>query len=75
LHNMVLAEPHVLMRGTENDMPTVVEVFTWRTHDIADNVPPDIQAFWDKFSTMVEARDGHKPIEFPEMTIIPLPKH
>ena len=73
--NMVLVEPHVLMRGEENGKPIVVEVFTWRTHDVPDSVPPDIQAYWDKFNDMVEARDGHQPIEFPEMTLIQPPAH
>jgi len=68
--NMVFVEPYVLMRGTENGKPIVVEVFTWRSGDAPDNAPPEIQAYWDKFNTMVEARDGHKGIEFPVMTLL-----
>ena len=73
--NMVLAEPHVLMRGMENGKPIVVEVFTWRTHDVPDSVPSAIQAYWDKFNAMVETRDGKPGIEFPEMTLIQPPAH
>lgn len=70
--DMVLAEPHVLLRGDENGKPVVVEILSWREHGIPDNVPPAIQAYWDKMNAMVEARDGHHAIEFPEMTLVPL---
>jgi quinol monooxygenase YgiN len=68
--NMVFAEPYVLMRGTENGKPIVIEVFTWRSGDTPDNAPTEIQAYWDKFNAMVEARDGHQGIEFPVMTLL-----
>jgi hypothetical protein len=73
--DMVLSSPHVLLRGEENGKPVVVEILSWREHGIADNVPPEIQAYWDKMNAMVEARDGHKGIEFPEMTLVPIAEH
>ncbi len=70
--DMVVPAPHVLLRGEEDGKPIVVEVLSWREHGIPDNVPPEIQAYWDKMNAMVEARGGHKGIEFPEMTIVPI---
>jgi hypothetical protein len=67
---LVVAEPHILLRGVENGKPIVVEVFSWKNHEVPDHVPPAIQLYWDKINNMVEDRDGHKGIEFPEMTII-----
>ena len=70
--DMVMPTPHVLLRGEENGKPIVVEILSWRAHGIPDNVPPDIQAYWDKMNAMVEGRDGLKGIEYPEMTIVPV---
>lgn len=70
--DMVIPSPHVLLRGEENGKPIVVEVLSWKAHGIPDDVPPEIQAYWDRMNAMVEARDGHKGIEFPEMTIVPM---
>jgi hypothetical protein len=70
--NMVIPAPHILLRGEENGKPIVVEILSWREHGIPDDVPPAIQAYWDRMNAMVEARDGHKGIEFPEMTIVPV---
>lgn len=70
--DMVIPVPHVLLRGEENGKPIVVEILSWKAHGIPDDVPPAIQAYWDKMNAMVEARDGHKGIEFPEMTIVPV---
>jgi hypothetical protein len=70
--DMVIPAPHVLLRGEENGKPIVVEILSWKAHGIPDDVPPEIQAYWDKMNARVEARDGHKGIEFPEMTIVPV---
>jgi hypothetical protein len=56
--NMVVPTPHVLLRGEEDGKPIVVEILSWREHGIPDNVPPEIQAYWNKMSAMVEARGG-----------------
>jgi hypothetical protein len=68
--DLVVAEPYVLLRGEENGKPVFVQVFSWKDHDVSDHVPPAIQAYWDKMNAMVEARDGHSGIEFPEMTVV-----
>jgi hypothetical protein len=35
--DMVLAEPHLLLRGVEDGKPIVVEIFTWKTHEAPDH--------------------------------------
>ena len=68
--NLVLAEPYLLLQGEENGKPTVVEIFSWKDHEVSDHVPAEIQKYWDRMNTMVESRDGHPGIEFPEMTLV-----
>jgi quinol monooxygenase YgiN len=68
--NLVLNAPHVVLRGEENGRPIVIEVFRWRDHDAPEHVPPAIQQYWDKINAMVENRNGHSGIEFPEMTMV-----
>ena len=55
--DLVLADPHLVLQGEEHCRPT--------TH-----VPAQIQTYWDKINRMVEARDGHLGVEFPEMSIV-----
>jgi hypothetical protein len=69
---LVVAEPHVLLRGADHGKPIVVEVFSWKDHDAPEHVPAAIQGYWDKFNGMVEDRDGHRGIEFPEMNLVQL---
>ena len=68
---LVLADPHILLKGKDDGgKPIFVEVFTWRDHDAPDHVPPEVQAIWNHLQSLVEARDGHKGIEFPEFEIV-----
>jgi len=68
--NLVLAEPHLVLRGEEDGRPMIVELFSWKNHDAPEHVPQRIQKYWDRINTMVESRDGHPGVEFPEMTIV-----
>ena len=68
--DLVLAEPHLVLQGEEHGRPTVVEVFSWKDHDAPEHVPAQIQRYWDKINGMVESRDGHPGVEFPEMSIV-----
>jgi hypothetical protein len=68
--NLVLDGPHVVMQGEERGKPIVVELFSWKNHDAPEHVPPSIQQYWDQINQMVESRDGHAGIEFPEMRIV-----
>jgi hypothetical protein len=68
--DLVLADPHLVLQGEEHGKPTVVVVFRWKDHDTPEHVPAQIQKYWDKINGMVESRDGHPGVEFPEMSIV-----
>ena len=68
--DLVLADPHLVLQGKEPAGPKIVEVFSWKDHDAPEQVPAQIQKYWDKINGMVEPRDGHPGIEFPEMSIV-----
>jgi hypothetical protein len=68
--DLVLADPHLVLQGEEHGRPTIMEVFSWKDHDAPEHVPAQIQKYWDKINGMVESRDGHPGVEFPEMSIV-----
>lgn len=68
--DLVTAEPYLLLEGTEEGKPIVVEIFRWKRRGIPEHVPPEIQVYWDRINSMVEDRAGHRGIEFPEMNIV-----
>jgi len=68
--HLVLDAPHVVLQGEEHGKPIFIEVFSWRDHDAPEHVPPVIQQFWDCINRMVESREGHPGIEFPEMKVV-----
>lgn len=68
---LVLQEPHLILRGKDDAGRTIfVEILTWRDHEAADHVPAEVQEIWNHLQQLVEARDGHKGIEFPEFEIV-----
>jgi hypothetical protein len=68
---LVLAEPHLFLRGTEDaGKPVFVEVLTWVDHDAADNAPPQIQKVWARLQADCEPRDGRPGIEIPEFQVV-----
>jgi hypothetical protein len=73
--DLVNAEPYLLMRGEEKGKPIVIEIFSWKNHDIADNAPAEVKVYWKRMNEMVEERFGHPGIEFPEMTVLQTEGH
>lgn len=68
---LVLEEPHLILRGKDDSGKTIfVEILTWRDHEAADHVPAEVQAIWNQLQALVENRDGHRGIEFPEFEIV-----
>lgn len=68
---LVLQEPHLILRGKDDGGKTIfVEILTWRDHEAADHVPPEVQTIWNHLQSLVEERNGHKGIEFPEFEIV-----
>jgi len=70
---LVLPEPHLLLRGTEDSgKPVFIEVLTWVDHDAADHVPAEIQKVWNELQAECESRDGHPGIDIPEFEVVAL---
>jgi hypothetical protein len=73
--DLVDPEPGLLLRGEDaNGKPIAIQVFTWKHASTPDDAPPDVQKFWKQMNEMVEKRDGHQRIEFPEMHVVPMRK-
>jgi hypothetical protein len=68
---LVLPQPHVVLRGTdEAGKPIFVEILTWVDHDAADHVPAEVQKIWDQMQSLCESRAGRPGIDFPEFQIV-----
>ena|SRR5438876_7050745 len=72
-NHLVQEKPHMVLRGDEGGKPYFVEIFSWVNHDAADNVPADVAAVWEEMGKLVESRNGHRGIEFPEVHDVQLP--
>ena len=74
--DLVFETPHVLVRCAESGgKPCFVEVLTWKSHEIPDNAPPEVQAIWTRMNEFVEKRDGKPAIEIDEVEpIVPMPR-
>lgn len=68
--DMVFAEPHVVLEGSENGNPYFVEILTWKNHDIPDHMPPEVRAIWKHMNDLCEKRDNKSPIEDGEMQLL-----
>lgn len=69
--DLVFETPHVLVRGVESGgKPRFVEVLTWRSHEIPDNAPPEVQEIWKRMNELVEKRDGKPAIEIDEVDLL-----
>jgi hypothetical protein len=68
--NLVVDAPHLIMRGSENGSPYIVEVLTWRDASIPDAAPPAIQAIWAEMNRLVEPRGGRPGLHISEVSIL-----
>ncbi len=73
--DLVFETPHVLVRCTESGAkPCFLEVLTWKSHEIPDNAPPEVQAIWTRMNEFVEKREGKPAIEIDEVDpLVPAP--
>jgi hypothetical protein len=71
---IMLAGPHVVLAGKEDGgKPVVVEIFTWRDGDDADDVAtkyPEIMALWKRMGDLVEKRGGRPGIEIDALDVV-----
>jgi hypothetical protein len=69
--DLVLAKPHVVVRGTDSEGLTYfVEIFTWKSADIPDHAPGEVRAIWQQLEQACEKRDGRPGIDFTEVTAV-----
>lgn len=65
----VLAEPHVIVRATEDgDKARFVEIFTWSKSP--DHPSDAVKAIWKQEMALCEARDGHAAIQGGEAELV-----
>jgi len=65
---------HLLFRTEDEPGKTMfLHLFTWKSHAIPDDAPPEIEKIWEEMKPLVETRGGHRGIEIPEITSLPLP--
>ena len=62
--HLVLAEPHVVVRDTEDGSKVrFVEIFTWGSHDAPEHASDAVQVIWRQEQSLCESRSGHSGIE------------
>ena len=72
-YDMVLRQPHLLMRGVDDGgRPFLVEILTWKDHEAPDHAPAEVKKIWAEMEALCEKRDGRRGIEFYEVQMIPL---
>jgi hypothetical protein len=69
--HLVMSEPHVVVRDTEEGAKVrFVEIFTWVSHDAPDHAPEAVRAIWQQEQSLCEARSGHSGIEGGEVDCV-----
>lgn len=68
--DMVVPNFHVVLRRNENGSPYFIEIFTWKSHDIPDHMPSEVQAIWKRMNAICEKRDGKPPIDGGEVQLV-----
>jgi len=73
--HLVVAEPHIILRDTEDgDKTRFIEVFTWVSHAAPDHAPDSVKTIWQQEQSLCEARSGRTAIEGGEVELL-LPIH
>lgn len=61
--NLVLAEPHVVVREAEEGNTTgYIEIFTWVSHAAPMHTSADVKEIWAQETALCQARSGHTGI-------------
>ena len=69
--HLVHAEPHIIVRDTEDGGKTrYVELFTWVSHAAPEHAPDSVKAIWKQEHTLCEERNGHSGIEGGEVEFL-----
>ena len=69
--HLVFAEPHIVLRETEDgNKRRVIEVFTWVSHAAPDHAPESVKTIWQQEQSLCEARSGRTAIEGGEVELL-----
>jgi hypothetical protein len=69
--HLVFAEPHVIVRDTEEGgKPRFVEILTWVSHTAPEHALDAVKKLWEQEQSLCEARNGHAGIEGGEVEIV-----
>jgi hypothetical protein len=71
---MVRDQPHLVLRGKDDSGKTFfVEILTWDDSETPDHAPTEVRAIWKDMEPLVEPRDGHPGIDYPEVRVVTYP--
>ena len=69
--HLVLVEPHVIVRATEEGGGVrFVEILTWVSHAAPEHAPDSVKKLWEQEQALCEARGGHTGIDGGEVEIL-----
>jgi hypothetical protein len=69
--DLVLPNRHLTLRADdERGRPYFVDIFTWRSSEIPDHAPADIQAIWADMTRLTESRDGKRGLDIVPTRIV-----
>jgi len=69
--HLVFAEPHIIVRDTEEGgKPRFVEILTWVSHSAPEHALDAVKTLWEQEQSLCEARNGHGGIEGGEVEIV-----
>jgi hypothetical protein len=61
--NLVDGSRHLVFRGSDEERPYYVEIFSWQGASVPDDPPKEIKAIWSDMSKLVESRRDKPGIE------------
>lgn len=71
---MVFDQPHLVLRAKDDSGKSYfVEILTWVDSETPDRAPAEVRALWKEMEPLVEARNGHPAIDFPEVHVVTYP--
>jgi len=74
--HLVYAEPHIIVRDTEDGGKTrYVEIFTWVSHAAPEHAPDSVKVIWKQEHSLCEERNEHSGIEGGEVKILTGERH
>jgi len=69
--NMVLYQPHVIVRDKESGGQTrFIEIFAWISHAKPAHAPDSVKTIWNQMQSFCEPRDGRPGLDGGEVDLL-----